>query len=230
MSTRAGIILQARMGSQRLPGKTLEHVGGRSLLEQCVRRLMAADVGPVVLATTDRPEDDVLSVLARGFGAGVFRGAALDVLDRYAGCAARFGFDYVIRATGDNPCVDILAPRRVIDAMCETSADYVQEVNMPYGAAVEGVSRSALLQAAVMARDGYDREHVTPFVRRRTDLFQVVARQAPAPVARPDVRLTVDTPEDLRYVRELYFMTGTGMPALRDLIATADRVAGKSVA
>lgn len=230
MSVKTGIILQARMGSARLPGKTLEHVGGRSLLEQCLRRLMAAEAGAVVLATTDRAEDDVLAVLARGFGAAVYRGAATDVLGRYVGCATQFGFDRIVRATGDNPCVDIAAARRVLDAMHETSADYVQELNMPHGAAVEGVTRTALVRAAVAAHDDYDREHVTPFVKRRTDLFHVVNQQAPAGVARPDLRLTVDTPDDLRYVRELYLVTGSGMPALRDLIATADRVARESVA
>jgi spore coat polysaccharide biosynthesis protein SpsF len=230
MKPKAGIILQARMGSVRLPGKALEHVGGRSILEQCIRRLMAANAAPVVLATTDRAEDDVLAVVARGLGAAVFRGAAADVLDRYLRCAMQFGFDHVIRATGDNPGVDLLAPGRVLDVMQETAADYVSEQDLPYGGAVEGVSQDALVRAALLARESYDREHVTTFVKRRPDLFRIVERRPPSALARPDVRLTVDTSEDLHYVRELFFDAGTPMPTLRDLIAAADRVARQSVA
>ena len=110
MRTRAGIILQARLGSSRLPRKALAAIAGQTILEHCLRRLMFAGVAPVVLATTDRPEDQALAAVAQHLGASVFRGDADDVLGRFVAAAEAFDFDHVVRATGDNPGVDIQAP------------------------------------------------------------------------------------------------------------------------
>ena len=221
---RAGIILQARMASRRLPGKALESIAGRSILEHCLARLAASDTAPVVLATTDRPEDDVLESVARRAGADVFRGHADDVLDRYVRCAYRFHFDLIVRATADNPAVDLLAPGRVLSSLCSSGAQYVHEYGLPYGAAVEAVTHDALLTAAMLAREDYDREHVTTFIRRRSDLFRQVQLNAPAELARPDIRVTVDTPQDLQYVRSLFAGACSGLPDLRELISVADRM------
>lgn len=223
MRTRAGIILQARFGSSRLPGKALATIGGRTVLEHCLRRLMFAGVAPVVLATTRRPEDDALEAVARSLGAGVFRGDATDVLSRYLNTADAFDFDVVIRATGDNPGVDIQAPGRLLAAMRANDADYAGEDGLPYGAAVEAVTRDALARAGHSAYHAEDREHVTTYVRRNTQMFKVLAIPAPAPLRRPDVRVTVDTAADLEHVRELFARTGLDMPSLRHLIEAAGR-------
>ena len=221
---RAGVILQARMASRRLPGKVLEGIGGRSILEHCLARLAASDIAPVVLATTDRPEDDELERVARAAGADVFRGDADDVLDRFVRCADRFQFDLIVRATADNPAVDVQATRRVLSSLGGSGVQYVHESGLPYGGAVEGVAHDALLTAAMLAREPYDREHVTSFIRRRGDLFRQVHLNAPSELARPDIRVTVDTPHDLTYVRSLFAAAGTSMPDLRELIAVADRM------
>lgn len=218
----AGIVLQARLASERLPGKALATIRGRTILEWCIRRLVAADAAPVVLATTDRDDDDVLADLAGDAGAAVYRGSASDVLGRFVRCAAALRLDHVIRATADNPGVDIQAPGRVLGALRESRADYVFEEGLPYGAAVEGVTADALRRAAVLATNPYDREHVTTFVRRRTDLFQVVRLPVPDALARPDVRLTVDTGEDLRTVRALFDAVPSEMPSVAELIRAWD--------
>lgn len=230
MRTRAGIILQARFGSSRLPGKALATINGKTVLEHCVRRLMFAGVAPVVLATTSRPEDDGLEAVARSLGIGVFRGDVNDVLGRYVNAAEAFGFDSVIRATGDNPCVDIQAPGRLLAAMRTYEADYVWEDGLPYGAAVEAVTREALIRAAHEAHHAEDREHVTIYVRRNTQDFRVVLTPAPTPLRRPDVRVTVDTAADLEHVRELYARTGMDMPSLRHVIEAAGRPTRTEVA
>jgi spore coat polysaccharide biosynthesis protein SpsF len=227
---RAAVILQARMASRRLPGKALEVVGGRPIVEQCLRRLVAANVGAVILATTRRPEDDALVAIARRAGLSSFRGATDDVLGRFVACAAQFGIDIIVRATADNPGVDIRAAARLVRAFRETNVDYVREDDLPYGAAVEVVSSHALTTAANLVTAAADREHVTTFVRRRSDLFSVLDLPAPAALARPDVRLTVDTPADLHHVRELYRRTGRDMPSLTELIAASDRLSRQSVA
>ena len=223
MRTGAGIILQARFASSRLPGKALATIGGRTILEHCLRRLMCAGVAPVVLATTTRSEDDSLAALARSIGAGVFRGDINDVLGRYLDAADEFGFDTIIRATGDNPGTDIQAPGRLLAALRTSQADYACEEGLPYGAGVEAVTREALDRAGRDAIHAEDREHVTMYVRRNTQVFRVLAIPAPAPLRRPDVRVTVDTAEDLQQVRELFARTGLDMPSLRQLIEAAGR-------
>ena len=223
MRTRAGIILQARYGSTRLPGKALEPIGGCSMLERCLRRLIAGGVAHVVLATTTQFEDDVLAAIAGKLGVPVFRGDVDDVLGRYAGAAEAFDLDPVIRATGDNPAVDIQGPGRVLAALRSSGADFVIEDNLPYGACVEGMTRSALMHAHAVADSAHDREHVTSFIKRRRDLFNVVLLPAPASLAWPSLHLSVDTREDLAWLRELYFRAGSSEPSLAQLIAAAGR-------
>ena len=230
MRTRAGIILQARLGSSRLPGKALALVGGKTILDHCLRRLMCAGVAPVVLATTNDPADDALDAVARELGVGVFRGDVHDVLGRYVRAAEAFDFDTIIRATGDNPCVDIQAPGRLLEVLRTNDADYACEEGLPHGAAVEVVTRSALRRAAHEAYHVEDREHVTVYVRRNPLDFRVAIAPAPAPLRRPDVRVTVDTAADLEHVRQLYARTGVEMPSLRQIIEAAGRPARSEVA
>lgn len=230
MRTSAGIILQARLGSSRLPGKALASIAGQTILEHCLRRLMFAGVAPVVLATTDRPEDEALADVAQHLGASVFRGDADDVLGRFVAAADAFGFSQVVRATGDNPGTDIQAPGRLLAALRTAEADYVHEQGLPYGAAVEAVTRDALARAGREATQHDDREHVTTYVRRNSHVFHVVQLPAPAPLRRPDVRLTVDTAEDLEQVRTVFERTGHHMPSLRQLIEAAGRPVRTEVA
>jgi spore coat polysaccharide biosynthesis protein SpsF (cytidylyltransferase family) len=221
--TRAGIVLLARMASSRLPGKAMASIGSRVILGHCVARMIASGVGRVVLATTTRPEDDVLAEIARRMGALVTRGDADDVLGRTAQAVNEFDLDPVVRATADNPAVDIQAPGRLLAALRELRADYVREEGLPYGGGVEAMTAAALQYAAANATEAYDREHVTPFLRRRTDLFRSIAVPAPAPLHRPSLSLTVDTAEDLAWVRELFARVGKENPSLRALIAAAGR-------
>jgi spore coat polysaccharide biosynthesis protein SpsF len=219
--TSPGIVLLARMASSRLPGKALQPVGQWTILEHCLRRLTAGGVARVVLATTTQPEDDALVEVARRVGVPVFRGDSDDVLGRTLRAAQEFGLDPVVRATGDNPFVDIQAAGRLLAALRASKADYVREEGLPYGAAVVAMTTAALRQAADMATDAADREHVTTFIRRRTDLFRVISIAAPTPLCRPSLSLTVDTPDDLAWVRELFGRVRTEYPSLRRLIEAA---------
>jgi spore coat polysaccharide biosynthesis protein SpsF len=228
--TGSGIILQARLGSSRLPGKALLTIAGQTILEHCLRRLMCAGVAPVVLATTDRPEDQALADVARHLGASVFRGDADDVLGRFVATANAFGFEAIVRATADNPGTDIQAPGRLLAALRTAEADYVHEEGLPYGAAVEAVTRDALARAADEATHAADREHVTSYVRRNSHLFCVVQVPAPVPLRRPDLRLTVDTADDLAHVRALFERTSEDLPSLRRLIEAAGRPVRTEVA
>jgi spore coat polysaccharide biosynthesis protein SpsF len=227
---RTGIILQARMASQRLPAKALAPIAGRSLIVRCLQRLGAAGVGPVILATTVGSEDDALVSAAEDLGAAVFRGPADDVLDRYVRCAAQFGLDRMVRATGDNPGVDINAPGRLLEALAGSNAEYVREDDLPYGGGVEALTLDALNRAALLAHDPFDREHVTTYIRRHPETFRTLVRRVPAPLARPDVRVTVDTAGDLEAFRALHAATGREMPTLPQLIAAWDRLGLRTAA
>lgn len=199
----SAIVLQARMGSTRLPGKSLAPVAGRSLLAHCVERLRASSDMRVVVATTMRMEDDSVEREAERLGVEVVRGPDEDVLARYVMVAMRLGLVDLVRATADNPAVDIDAPRRVLDIRRRTGADHVVEFGLPYGSAVEAVSTAALVRAAALATDAADREHVTSFIRRDSR-FVAISAIAPPAVRRPNLRLTVDTAEDLEWVRRIF--------------------------
>ncbi len=203
MTGTVAIVLQARVGSSRLPGKALAPIEGRSLLSRCVERLRARSSLPVVLATTTAAEDDVLVVEAARLDIQVVRGSVDDVLGRYVQAATTLGLTALVRATGDNPVTDLDAPRRVLDLLLRTNAGHVVEHGLPHGAAVEAISCAALRYAAVIASDPYDREHVTPILRRDKRFVSIDAL-APGWARRPDLRFTVDTAEELEYVRQLY--------------------------
>jgi spore coat polysaccharide biosynthesis protein SpsF len=227
---RAGIVLQARMASSRLPGKVLELLDGRPILEHCLRRLLASGVAPVVLATTRREDDDAVAAVAERLGVSVFRGATDDVLDRFVRAAGQAKLDVVIRATADNPVVDIDAPGRLLAAMPPTGVDYVGEEGLPYGAGIEAITLDALRRQALLVRDAFDREHVTTYVRRRRDQFNVKTLVAPPELARADVRVTVDTAYDLEQMRRLYARAGGGLRPLSDFISAWDELERRSVA
>jgi spore coat polysaccharide biosynthesis protein SpsF len=218
------------MGSQRLPGKVLAPIAGRPLLEHCLLRLMASGTAPVILATTRRNDDDAVAALAARLGVPVFRGATDDVLDRFVRCAEHAKLDVVVRATADNPAVDIDAPRRLLAAMAQSRADYVGEEGLPYGAGVEVVTTEALRQQAITNYDAFDREHVTTYIRRRRDQFTALRLDAAPALRRPDVRLTVDTLDDLEQMRRLYAGVGNGMRPVSDFITAWDHLERRSVA
>jgi spore coat polysaccharide biosynthesis protein SpsF len=221
MPDTAAIILQARLGSRRLPGKVLADVAGRSVLGHCIWRLLASGL-PVIVATTMRSEDGAVAREAETYGAFTFRGAADDVLGRYVAAADAFQVTEIIRATADNPAVDVDAPARVLAQLRRTGVDHIIECGLPYGAAVEAVTTAALVRAAAETTDPYDREHVTPFIRR-TEGFTMLSAMAPGHLRHPDLRLTIDTPEDLRRMRVLLapYRHAAAPPPLVDIIAKA---------
>jgi spore coat polysaccharide biosynthesis protein SpsF (cytidylyltransferase family) len=219
------IVLQARFASRRLPGKALALVSGRTILARCLDRLRIGSAAPVILATTTNPEDDALAGLADRLGVAVFRGPEDDVLHRFVLAAARFGAKYVVRATADNPAVDMDAPRRVLQALVETRADYLVESGLPYGTCVEGITVDALKRADAIATSNDDREHVTPLIWRDRR-FTAIEVSAPSALCHPNLRLTVDGLSDLDFMRCIMSELGDPLsePPLADIIDAAERL------
>lgn len=196
--------LQARMGSTRLPGKVLMRIRGRSILERAVRRLEASDeIDRVVVLTTEREADDAVVLEARRLGISTFRGPEEDVLERFRGAAEEFRPDMIVRATADNPLIDIDSVSRIVRYVRAAGIEYCMERDLPYGAATEAVTSEALRRTAVQATEHRHREHVTLYVKERPELFSVMIPQCPARVRYPQITVTVDTWEDFAFVDQL---------------------------
>ncbi|MDO8836075.1 MAG: hypothetical protein Q7V01_10785, partial [Vicinamibacterales bacterium] len=159
-------------------------------------------------------------------GAQVYRGPGDDVLARYVGVVHEFGGRFVIRATADNPAVDVDAPARLVKSALQTGAEYAVEQGLPYGAAVELISSETLRRLESLAASPEDREHVTLFVTRNLSRFRTAVTLAPTDLRRPDLRLTIDTPDDLAFMRRVLEKVDDGPdPApLMAVIAAADAV------
>jgi spore coat polysaccharide biosynthesis protein SpsF (cytidylyltransferase family) len=219
------VIVQARMGSSRLPGKVLQDVGGEPMLVQVMRR--AARMGyPCVLATSTDQSDQVLAELAHDRGWSLARGSLNDVLERFVN-AIPSGKAAVVRVTADCPLFDPEVGRSVIDDGLRHEADYASNTlvrTFPDGLDCEFVSADALRIAGREATDVFEREHVTPFVWRRPQRFRCrnIAHV-------PDLsgeRWTVDTLEDLEFIRTVYrrlpIIDGEPSRAMSDVLAVLE--------
>jgi spore coat polysaccharide biosynthesis protein SpsF len=203
----AGLVmafLQARMGSKRLPGKALMRIQGQSILERAVRRLRASPVvDEVVVLTTITREDDVIAQETEKLGAMVYRGSELDVLQRFQEASERFSPDIIIRATGDNPLIDIDSVERIVHALLANNLDWCIEMGLPYGAATEAITAGALALVNRCAHELQDREHVTLYIKKHPEEFHIALLDPPEALRHPSLRLTVDTPEDFQFVDRL---------------------------
>lgn len=236
MTRRAAVvhIVQARTNSRRLPAKVLASIAGHPLLQYAARRARATAIGDVVIATTTGAEDDAVVELGRRLGINVVRGPADDVLERFILVArARPGAAWFVRWTADNAFSDVESAGRLLTSM-PPGADYAVEEGLPVGGAVEVMSRTALLRAGDEAVSAYDREHVTPWMKRLPASRQW-RPQAGRDRCAPDLRLTVDTTDDLHYVRHLAeSLARSGwdpcLAPLPEVIAAARRLAREDVA
>jgi spore coat polysaccharide biosynthesis protein SpsF len=205
------IVLQARMGSTRLPGKSLLPLGGSSLVEQAMARLALVPADARVLAT-DHASALALGKAAERRGFELLVGHPEDVLARYCAAIRRFGIDLVMRATGDNPLVShelaiLLAERRA-----DHPSDYAGFTGMPVGMGVELVSAEALLRAEAEAREPAEREHVCPYLYGHPELFKVDRPEAPAEYLIGEGRVTVDDEADYDRVLKIYGALYGGEP------------------
>jgi spore coat polysaccharide biosynthesis protein SpsF len=192
------------MGSTRLPGKVLLRIRGRSILERAVRRLREAKtVEQVVVLTTELEEDDLVIDEALRLGAWVHRGPVLDVLRRFQQAAERYRPEIVIRATADNPLIDIGSVDRIVHALRFSNLEYCMETGLPVGAATEAITVESLARVDRIAVEPRHREHVTLYVKEHPEEFRLALLLPPDCLRRPEVRVTVDTPEDFMNVESL---------------------------
>ena len=174
-----GIVLQARIGSSRLPGKAMLDLGGKTVVRRAMDALRQVSGIDEFILATDADSADILKSQAVDAGFGLFVGSAENVLNRYAEVIRKYGLTEVVRATGDNPFVSSAVAEKTMQVFREEAADYAGLTGMPLGTGVEVVSAAALLTADSEAEDPYEQEHVCPFLYKRPKRFKIVLCEAP---------------------------------------------------
>lgn len=201
-----GIVLQARAGSTRLPGKVLRVMAGRTMLgHHLVRLRQAKKADKLIVAIPDGEDNDYLARHCRIEGVDCFRGSEDDVLARYFACAQHFHLDHIVRATADCPLVDPDELDALIVFHLREGADYSSSKNevgctLPNGTGGEIFSFDALARAHREGHEAHHREHINEYVLEHPELFKIAAYREPAAKTAPQIELTVDTQEDFAFV------------------------------
>jgi len=206
-------LIQARLTSTRLPGKTLLPLAGKPLLSHIIERIVAVPaVNRVVLAIPESPDNVPLADLAKKKGIDWFAGSEDDVLGRFHGAAEKFGGDLIVRVTADNPFTDTFFAGMAVEKALETGADICAPGGLPLGTAVEVISRTALDAAFEEGNLPHHREHVSPFIKEHPERFTIVRFDAGLGTKYGNLRLTVDTREDFLLAETLYRELYEGSP------------------
>ena len=203
-------IIQARMNSSRLPGKVLLDIAGQPMLVRVVERARRAQLmDGVMIATTNDPSDDPLEALCHERGYPVYRGSQFDVLDRFYQAARLAQADTIVRLTADCPVIDPAVIDQTVAAFRAAGADFGAnrlpppwKRTFPIGLDTEVCSFAGLERAWREAQLPFEREHVMPYFYDQEGRFKVVVIDH-----QPDCggyRWTVDTPDDLRLLREIF--------------------------
>ncbi len=203
-------IVQARVGSTRLPGKVLRPLSGKPMLWHVFNRLSHSKlIHKTVIATTTLPEDNQIELFCKENRILFYRGSSDDVLNRYFECAKKFRTEIIVRITADCPLIDPEIVDKMIKAFLKLNElrifDYLSNTihrTFPRGLDIEIFSFRTLLKVNRQAAKEYEREHVTPFIYEHPQMFKIKNF-----VSEKDYsfhRWTVDTEEDFKLVEEIY--------------------------
>lgn len=196
-----GAIIQARSTSTRLPRKVLKSLPFNSnitVLEQVIRRVKKSNfVDKIIIATTKNDKEIV--EIAKKENVKYFIGDEKDVLSRYYFASKENNLDIVVRITSDCPCIDYELIDKTIEKFLKEKVDYISntiEGKLPRGLDVEVFTFKALEEAYFNAKDGFEREHVTPYIYNNKDKFKISFLKIPDELSAPNIRITLDTKED----------------------------------
>jgi spore coat polysaccharide biosynthesis protein SpsF len=218
-----GVVIQARMGSKRLPGKVLKKIGQHSLLEHIFFRLSRMTKLTVIVATTNNAIDLDIVKCCDNHGVQSFLGDENDVLSRYFFCSTEWGFDHIVRLTADNPFVDIEFLECLINTHIETGSDYSSNKDvLPIGVGAEIFTIGALGKSYNRASRPNHKEHVNEYILENLNEFKCCFLDVPLEVKRPEIRLTIDTFEDYKLACDLVGRCKTELPSTAELIKLYD--------
>lgn len=221
-------IIQARMGSTRLPGKVLLKVGGKTILEHVLGRiaLCPAATGTVIVATGSHGGDNQIEDLCREIDVHCYRSSEVDVLHRYRQAGVAFGATRILRVTADMPlmCPDLTA--EILEwPIGEVGDDYATVWDVPLGLSPELITADALERCWRRATDPDDREHVTLYALNHPGAFALAMLEPPDFLYdRKHWRLTLDTPADLELLERLFALTEGSLFGLAtdEIVAAVD--------
>lgn len=204
------VIIQARMGSARLPGKVLKEIVGKPMLWHIIARVQQSmQIDKIVIATTNNKEDDELQKFLVSTGVSFFRGSEDNVLERYYLAAKKYRATTIVRLTGDNPLVDPVIIDDTIKFFHNNSFRYVsnnalpnEKQTLPLGLGCEVFSFELLEEAYINASEGYEKEHVTPYMYFKQDSIGCYSINWNRKLL--NYRLTVDTIEDFECITGIY--------------------------
>jgi spore coat polysaccharide biosynthesis protein SpsF len=198
-------IIQARMGSTRLPGKVLLDLEGSPLIQRVIDKVLCSNVDEVVVATTISASDDKLVEWCKYNSISFFRGSENNVLKRYYECAKSYDADVVVRVTSDDPFKDPLVINKAIDMMIENQYDYVSNTihpTFPEGVDIEVFTFNALKKCFNNAVLHSEKEHVTPYIWKNDNIFSLYNFTYEENLS--SLRWTIDYKEDLEFSRAVY--------------------------
>jgi spore coat polysaccharide biosynthesis protein SpsF len=200
-----GCIVQARMGSSRLPGKVMKKIGDKFLLDYVLDQLKSSKkIAKIFVATTTLPTDNLICEHLSSKHITFFRGSPDDVLDRYFQCAKFFSIDTIVRITADNPLIDPNIVDLVINKYNNTKCDYGTNClprTFPYGTEVEIFSFEKLHQVWLNAKKPSEREHVTPYFYNHPELFKIINLKNSKNIS--NLRWTIDRENDLKLFQNI---------------------------
>ncbi len=199
-------IIEARIGSSRLPEKVLMDIEGKPMLWHILNRLKFSEkFDDIILAIPNTKENDILEKFAKENNLKYFRGKECDVLSRYYEAAKRFKCDIVVRVTADNPLLDPQIVDLIIEKHLNSGADYTSnnlKRTFPIGLDIEVFNFKILETAFKEAKESYQREHVTSYIREHPEEFYLINVENNEDLSY--MRWTVDEIKDLEFVRQIY--------------------------
>lgn len=201
-------IIQARMGSTRLPGKVLRLIQGKSMLEHQIDFLKKSEsINQLIVATTKLAQDDKIEELVNELGIDCYRGSTDDVLERYYKCAKKFNGEIIVRITSDNPLVEPTLVDKIIELAIDTKCDFATNMikqTYPLGYLVEVFPFQVLEKLYNNVMDPLTREHVTFHIKRNPKLYDIQNFTLPKELARPEWRLAVDEERDFEIMSKIF--------------------------
>lgn len=223
------VIIQARMGSTRLPGKVMLDLCGKTVLEHVITRVkQAKKIDEIIIATTTKKADNIIVKESERLGVKYFRGSEEDVLERYYYAAKENNADIVVRVTSDCPLVDPIIIDRVVKFYKKHNYEIVavkvsgkNNKIFPRGMDAEVFSFKQLETAFINAKEDYQREHVTPYIYENAN--KIYPYQSDVDYSK--YRLTLDTKEDFELICKIYedLYKGTHNFHLKDIIELFER-------
>jgi len=215
---RTAVMIIVRMKSQRLPEKAVKIISGKTMIEHLIERMKSAKLpDEIIVCTSTNKQDDILEKLAEKSGVKCVRGSEDDVLKRMLSAAKKYNIDFIVNTTGDNPLTNEEYVDKTIEEFEKSNADYITSLKLPLGTFCYGIKVNALEKVVELKKEN-DTEIWGSYFKTR--MFKHVELEVPEELNHPEMRLTVDTEEDFKLIKNIFshFYTKDKNFRLNDLI------------